>query len=122
MRTRSCVPFLALLLTAGCHPPLETKEHHIVHKGESARLVNPGGETVWVSVAKGETHALAAAVSRKDTAGLEAMVQSGKAFPVESGTPVRVLGESFNERHVEVTDGPRKGRDGWAPFEWLEPR
>ena len=122
MQTRMYPLLIAVLLATGCHPPLETKEHHIVHKGETARLTIAGAEAVYVAVSKGETDAVVTAVNRKDAAGLEAMAQSGKAFRVEPGTPVRVIGESFNERRVEVTEGPLKGREGWVPFEWLEPR
>ena len=122
MRTRLYPLLIAVLLAAGCHAPLETKEHHIVHKGEGARLTIAGAGEVYVATGKSETHALVTAVNRKDAAGLEAMAQSGKAFRAEPGTPVRVIGESFNERHVEVTEGPLKGREGWVPFEWLEPR
>lgn len=119
MRTAPHIPFVFFLIAAGCHPPLETKEHHIVHKGEAARLV--GADAVYLSVAKGGTHQLVAAAGNKDSTALNEMVASGKALRAGPGTPVRVLGESFNERHVEVTDGPLKGRDGWVPFEWLEP-
>lgn len=121
MRTLYFVPLFAILLTAGCHPPLETKEHHIVHKGEQARLADSGGSEVWLSVSKGQAHALVTAVNQHDASALEDMVRTGKAFAVESGTPVRVTDESFNERRVELAGGPQKGRQGWAPFEWLEP-
>ena len=45
----------------------------------------------------------------------------GMAVALEAGTKVKVLSESFNEREVEVIDGPRKGIKGWVPFEWLKP-
>ena len=122
MRKRYLTVLTALLLTAGCHPPLETKEHHIVHRGESARLTASVDGAVYVAAVKGATNEVVTAVNRKDAAGLEALEKSGQAFRVDSGTEVRVTGESFNERRIEVTDGPQKGRQGWVPFEWLSPR
>jgi hypothetical protein len=122
MRTRFCTPLVALLITAGCHPPLETKEHHIVHQGEPARLTGNHGDMAFVALSKGDTHRLAAAVYKQETEVVKELVTSGKALRTPAGTPVRVTGESFNERKIEIVDGPHKGRTGWVPFEWLEPR
>jgi hypothetical protein len=48
------------------------------------------------------------------------MVAAGRALMVSAQTHVRVTGESYNERRVEITDGPQAGRTGWVPFEWLQ--
>jgi len=48
------------------------------------------------------------------------MVAAGRALMVPAQTHVRVTGESYNERQVEIADGPQAGRTGWVPFEWLQ--
>lgn len=120
MRTIHVAVALALI-AAGCHAPVETKQNHIVHKGEMARLLNAGQETVYMAAEKGGSDALVTAVDAQTQAGIDALVTAGRAVAVEAGTPVRVIGEAFNEREVEVAEGPQKSKRGWVPFEWLKP-
>jgi hypothetical protein len=75
---------------------------------------------VVLAVAHQDAHALAAAVGNEQQSDIDKMVAAGKAFEVDAGTPVTVVGESYNERQVEVMDGPHKGQTGWVPFEWLK--
>lgn len=120
MRTIYLAVGLALMV-AGCHAPLETKQKHIVHKGETARLVNAGEATVYVAFNKGGSDALVTAIEQKKQADIDALVNSGRAMVLETGTPVKVTAESFNEREVEIVEGPQKSKRGWVPFEWLKP-
>lgn len=112
---------LTVLALAGCHPPMETKARHFVHSGEPAILTVEGQQRAFMALAKEDAHLLAKAVDQKDAAGTRAMVKNGKALELENGTAVKVLSESYNERKIEVTDGPERGRTGWVPFEWLKP-
>ncbi len=120
MRSKVLFLFIPFLFSTGCHSPVETAENHIVHQGESARLHNGGEPQVLLAVAHEDAHALAEAVDNRRQPDIDNLVFDGKAFATDSGTPVRVVAESFNERRVEVKDGPHKGRTGWVPFEWLK--
>ncbi len=123
MRTTSFTIFLAtMLLSAGCHRPLESNEKHYGHRGEQAILTAPGqAEAVFVAVQKENSQALERACSKNDSSALQHLVKAGKAFETRSGGTVKVTAESFNERQVEILEGPQRGQRGWVPFEWLRP-
>lgn len=121
MRPAFCLLILAALAAVGCHGPLETKQHHIVHTGEAAKLTGVGGASAYIAVAHGDNDALVTAVDTHSQSNIDQMVRTGKALKLESGTAVKIVGESFNERRIEITGGPQKGKTGWVPFEWLQP-
>lgn len=120
--TRSRVAVVTALLFAfcGCHSPVETRANHVVHKGEKARLWSPDAKEVYMASGKEECHQLAKLVAEKRDGDVAAMVTGGKAFGEPTGTRVEVIGESYNERQVQVLGGPHAGRIGWVPFEWLK--
>jgi maltose-binding protein MalE len=120
MRSKVLFLVIPLLFAAGCGTPVETPEKRIVHKGEPARLHHGKAEKVVLAVAHEDAHALAAAVDDQRQSEIDSMVSAGKAFEADAGTPVTVVSESYNERRVEVMDGPHKGKSGWVPFEWLK--
>lgn len=117
---RHHVAVLLALLTAAC-APVENKQNHIFHAGDQARLVITGQASGYAAVAKPDSDVLAHALNTRNADDLASLVSSGRAIQVESGTPVRIIAESFNERQVEIADGPHKGKKGWLPFEWLKP-
>ncbi len=113
---------IAFSLTA-CRPAMETRNSHFVHKGEVAvlMLMETGQPSAAVSVDRENVPLLAPAVDKKDQAAVERMVREGKAFLIPNGTRVKVVSESYNERQIQVMDGPLQGRTAWVPFEWLKP-
>jgi len=118
---RSLIVVCSLLLLSGCHEPLETRTKHVVHSGEQALLLESGRPAAVIAVEKEDAHALAKAVGSGDQAAIDRMVKDGKALEIKNGTPVKVLSESYNERHIRVLAGPQEGKTGWVPFEWLKP-
>ncbi|MCX6631764.1 MAG: hypothetical protein NTW28_29500 [Candidatus Solibacter sp.] len=112
---------LAALISASCHPVIETPENHIVHKGETAMVVQAGRSTAVVAISKNAAHQLSPALNVKDQIAVDRLISEGKAFELANRTIVKVERESFNEREVRVLDGPFKGRTGWVPFESLKP-
>jgi hypothetical protein len=100
---------------------METKESHYVHKGEVAVLTETGQPSAVVSVTKDYVAVLAPVVATKNQAAVDQMVREGKAFLIPNGTRVKVVSESYNERQIQVLDGPLQGRTAWVPFEWLKP-
>jgi hypothetical protein len=121
MQWNPSVLVLTALISAGCHPVVETPENHIVHKGETALIVEKHRTTAIVAISKEAVHQLAPAVEVKDQITVERLINEGKAFEVPNGTMVKVESESFNEREVRVLKGPMEGRRAWVPFEWLKP-
>lgn len=99
----------------------ETRQNHVVHRGEVAEVVRSGGGQVWVAVRKDDSYPIQQAVTRGDDPFLRKEVESNSAFVVSAGEHVRVLGESANNRHVEILDGPNAGKQGWMEFEYLRP-
>ena len=112
---------LTVLISASCHPVIETPENHIVHKGEAAMVVQAGRPTAVVAISRNVSHQLSLALDAKDQIAVERLISGGKAFEVANRTIVKVESESFNEREVRVLDGPFKGRTAWVPFESLKP-
>ena len=111
---------LCLLLCGSCGRARETAVLHIVHTGDVAVVVHGSAAEIPIAIAKSEAHALARAVESGDTKQVEAMIGAGRVLLLPARTRVRVTGESYNERRLEVLEGPHVGRTGWAPFEWLE--
>lgn len=120
MRAWCCLVPLFLVLSA-CQMRKETPADHAVHKGESAVLMLANQEHAYLAVAHFDTHALAQAVEGKDRVKVQALLDAGKALAIDNRTRVNVIGESYNEREIQVLDGPMQGRKGWVPFEWLRP-
>ncbi len=111
----------ALLAAVSCNLVQETAAHHAVHKGEQAILSPRQEGAVWISVDRAVAEDVNRAVERKDNAALAGFERAGKAFPVEKGTRVDVIGEGFNDRQVRVISAVHAGDAGWVPFEWLQP-
>ena len=120
MRGWCCLVPLVLLFSA-CHMRRETPADHAVHKGEAALLIVSHHDHAYCAVAHPYAHALATAVDAEDAAGVQSMLDTGKALAMDNQTKVKVVGESFNEREIQVLDGPMQGKKGWVPLEWLLP-
>ena len=108
-----------VLLLCSCQRPLETEANHIVHSGEQARILHSPRNPVCIAVAKADAHIVAQAVDRGDEPVLKQLLQSGRAIETDPATEVIVQYESFGERGIRLQSGPRKGQQGWVPFEWL---
>jgi len=113
------LPLAFAVMCVACHEPVEDREHHVVHRGEMAKLTVKGGDSVYLAVERGDGYHVQEALSDKNTAKLEEMVSAGKAIKVAAGTMVKVLTDSYNERRVEVAEGPLAGKSGWVVWENL---
>ena len=109
----------AALFLCACKPVSENPANQIVHSGDPAVLTHPSWQTVPVAIEKGSAHELNQAAESNNRAAVEDLERRGKVFEVPVNTEVRVTGQSFNERHVEIASGPHAGKSGWVPFEWL---
>lgn len=123
MRTLNLLVLAACLLFCdGCTSLPQTRGRHLVPTGEIAIVVHGSDAEVPFAVSKTDAHTLARAVETGNRATVLGMIAAGRAFMAPARTHVRVIGESYNERHIEVTEGPQTGRTGWVPYEWLELR
>ena len=120
MRTLPALGCVALLL-CGCTSFKETQATHIVHRGETAQLVHAGMTEVPVALEKSVVHDLTRALESRNDAAVRTLVDGGRAVLVQSGTKVRVLHESYNERELRIESGAHAGKTGWVPYEWLRP-
>lgn len=111
-----------LLFCDGCTSPPQTRGRHLVPTGEIAVVAHGSDAEVPFAISKADAYALARAVETGDRATVLAMIAAGRAVMAPAQTQVRVIGESYNERHIEVTDGPQTGQTGWVPYEWLKSR
>ncbi|GEM_PF-6340588 len=103
-----------------CHTPVEDLEHHVVHRGEMAKLTVKDGDNVYLMLDKKDAYHAEEALASKDLPRLDAMVASGKALKLPAGTLVKVLRDSYADRKVEVEEGPLAGKTGWVVWENLK--
>jgi hypothetical protein len=120
MRTRLIVNLLLPLCLTGCYYQ-ETAATRIIHAGDDAVLICHNRAEVPLALRKGDAHPLARAVESGNEAAIRALADAGRAVLVPAWTKVVVTRESFNERYVEIREGPHAGKAGWIPFEWLRP-
>lgn len=99
-------------------PP--TAQSHVIRGGETAILTADGTDQIWVAVTKDDSYTLQKAMVAKDETALSGFAAREAAFPVASGTRVRVMGQITEHRRVEVLDGPAAGRAGWVESEYLQ--
>jgi hypothetical protein len=118
--TLTVLPAAAALLFCGCRPFHETEANHILHSGETGILAHPVRPKVCAAISKDDIHALARAEDSGDESAVAQFVENGKAIEIPVNTKVRVVSESYNERKLELLEGPYKGRTVWVPMEWLK--
>jgi hypothetical protein len=118
---RRVVALALFLVFWSCAPVGETAAKHAVHRGENAVLSHANWTNVPVALGKATVHDLARMAERGDAGGVQKLSESGAVLMVASNTLVRVTGDSYNERHIVIQNGPHAGKSGWVPYEWLRP-
>jgi hypothetical protein len=118
--TLTVLPAAAALLFCGCRPFPEKEASHILHSGDTGVLVHPNRGKICIALNKADIHALARAEDSGDESAVARFINEGTAIEVAVNTKVRVAGESYNERKVELLEGPHKGKTVWVPMEWLK--
>lgn len=98
----------------------ETAANHVVKKGEIA-ILQSGGSPVWLCLREDEAYRMQQAMTNGDMTFLHSAAAAGTAFPVDSGTRVKVMAASVDKRQIQVEDGPQAGKSGWVEFEYLRP-
>jgi hypothetical protein len=116
------LPAAAALLLCGCRHFPESEATHILHPGETGFLVHPHRAKVCVALNKADIHPLARAEDSGDESAIAGFVNEGKAIEVAVNTKVKVVSESYNERKLQILDGPHKGKVAWVAMEWLKLR
>lgn len=90
-------------------------------RGQIALLGSPEGAPIWLAIDRRDTYRLQQAMAQGEQTFLDEAANQEKAFPVASGSEVRVIGSSVSKREVEVLEGPHTGQTGWVEFDILMP-
>lgn len=89
--------------------------------GQVVLLNSPTGNPVWLALERSATYDLQKAMVQNDQAALKEASRIRSAFPVPSGTRVRVVSLNTSKREVEVLDGTHAGIRGWVEHDLLKP-
>jgi len=115
-----CLGFIVLIWVIASLLPEnpETKAQGL--GGEGVVLIE-GGYPVVLGVTEADLDAFTKASVAGDKAGVRELYLAGRIIDTPSNTRVKVIDRSTFRRKVRLMDGPRAGRAGWVPYEWVQP-
>jgi hypothetical protein len=87
--------------------------------GSEAHLFLAGQDSVIVAVDEKALGEVVTTLSRADKAGLDVLVDSGRAMRVPNDTAVRVLERGAGKTRIRIIEGEHMMADGWVPERWL---
>jgi 6-pyruvoyl-tetrahydropterin synthase-like protein len=87
--------------------------------GSESHLYLPGQDSVIVAVDEKALDQIVTALSGRDTSGLDALVDSGRAMRVPNNTAVRVVEIGTGKTKVKMLEGEHMMIDAWVPERWL---
>lgn len=92
-----------------------------ISRGDTAFLRVSGQDDVLVATTEKNLDALVHSAVSKDSYGMAEMVLDGRAFYVDSGTKVLVIGLSggWTTANVRILEGKNYGDSGWVPIEFV---
>lgn len=105
---------------AGAESPKAKAAPTRVPVGTEAYVYVADIEAVTLAVDQQAHDALDKAMQANDTIGYAGLSVAGRIYRVDIGTKVLVIDHNFGGlSQVRVLNGPRIGRSGWLPFEWV---
>jgi 6-pyruvoyl-tetrahydropterin synthase-like protein len=87
--------------------------------GSNSQLYLPGKESVEVGVDQTALSELVAAISNKDQAALDSLVESGRVLRINNSTRVQVIENKAGQARVRILEGNYVMREGWVPERWI---
>ena len=87
--------------------------------GSSSQLYLPGKESVEVGVDQNAVSELIAAISNKNQAALDSLVESGRVLRINNSTRVQVIENNAGQARVRILEGNYIMREGWVPERWI---
>jgi len=106
---RICLLFVVLLLSCG-----QAQER--ISIGDNG-IVDSGGNIAIICLDQSTHDDYVNALISDDKIGIVALAIAGKAFPVDSGTRVKVIDLESGKRKVRIMEGKYSGRAGWVSKE-----
>jgi hypothetical protein len=88
--------------------------------GSEVRLRVAGAVNIFVAVDPSALDEMVRALSSKDNAKVESMVQSGRVITIDNNTRVRILEVNSGRIKARILDGPNTLMDGWVPERWVQ--
>jgi len=82
-------------------------------------IVDSGGNIAIICLDQATHNDYINAIMANDKIGIVALALAGKAFPVDSGTRVKVIDLELGKRKVRIMEGKYSGRAGWVSKEIL---
>jgi hypothetical protein len=79
-----------------------------------------GAVNIFVAVDPSALDEMVRALSSKDNAKVESMVQSGRVITIDNNTRVRILEVNSGRIKARILDGPNTLLDGWVPERWVQ--
>jgi 6-pyruvoyl-tetrahydropterin synthase related domain len=87
--------------------------------GSNSLLYLPGKESVEMGVDQNALSELIAAISDKNQAALDSLVESGRVLRINNSTRVQVIENSAGQARVRILEGNYIMREGWVPERWI---
>lgn len=87
--------------------------------GSETHLYLAGQDSILVAIDEQALNQVMTALSGRDTAAVDALVDSGRARRVPNNTLVRVLEIGTGKTRIRIIEGEHAMTDGWVPERWL---
>ncbi|HXU34809.1 MAG TPA: 6-pyruvoyl-tetrahydropterin synthase-related protein [Blastocatellia bacterium] len=87
--------------------------------GSETHLYLAGQDSILVAIDEQALNQVMTALSGRDTAAVDALVDSGRARRVANNTLVRVLEIGTGKTRIRIIEGEHAMTDGWVPERWL---
>jgi hypothetical protein len=97
-----------------------TMSRTVLREGADAKLSAGASNVLMVAVDDRSLNEVIDAISRKDDQKMKRLLQSGKAFNVEQGVKVRLLGLVGGKVMVKIMEGSNASKVGWVIEGWLK--
>lgn len=87
--------------------------------GSETHLYLAGQDSILVALDERALDQVMTALSGRDTAAVDALVDSGRARRVPNNTLVRVLEIGTGKTRIRIVEGEQAMAEGWVPERWL---
>ncbi|OGD56943.1 hypothetical protein A2V71_03015 [Candidatus Berkelbacteria bacterium RBG_13_40_8] len=88
--------------------------------GSEHKITNSSGGTIYIATNRDSWNQLSKAVMAGDDTGVNNLLVSGRIFPVNVGSKVKIIDQDWTVLQVRVQNGTNSGRSGWVGSEFLK--
>ena len=87
--------------------------------GVNSQLYLPGKAAIELGIDQKAMVELIAAISSRDQAAVDSLVESGRVLRVNNNTRVQVIENNAGQARVRILEGTYVMREGWVPERWI---